>query len=124
MYIRSTIFTGIYTETLKFWCSAVGDGTVNPPLASVCALTGNVDTGIDCLAGMPGFEARRSPLATMEFATSAAVLAGVGTFVRHDGTEVKVGSGDVGPVTQQLRAALVAIQNGAAPATHGWTRKV
>lgn len=56
---------------------------------------------------------------------TAAVLAGVGTLVRSDGTEVKVGgTGDVGPVTQQLRAALVAIQNGTAPDTLGWTRKV
>jgi tetratricopeptide (TPR) repeat protein len=40
-----------------------------------CALTGNVDAGIDWLAAMTGFEARRRPFATMEFATSAAVLA-------------------------------------------------
>ena len=55
---------------------------------------------------------------------TAAVLAGVGALVLHDGTEVKVGTGDVGPVTQKLRAALVAIQNGLAPDAHGWTRKV
>jgi branched-chain amino acid aminotransferase len=55
---------------------------------------------------------------------TAAVLAGVGTLVRSDGTDVRVGSGDVGPVTQKLRAALVAIQNGTAPDTFGWTRKV
>jgi branched-chain amino acid aminotransferase len=55
---------------------------------------------------------------------TAAVLAGVGTLVLHDGTEVKVGTGDVGPVTQKLRAALVAIQNGTAPDTRGWTRQV
>ena len=55
---------------------------------------------------------------------TAAVLAGVGTLVLHDGTEVKVGRGDVGPVTQRLRAALVAIQNGEAPDTQGWTRQV
>ncbi len=55
---------------------------------------------------------------------TAAVLAGVGTLVLRDGTEVRVGSGDVGPVTQRLRAALVAIQNGSAPDAHGWTRKV
>jgi branched-chain amino acid aminotransferase len=56
---------------------------------------------------------------------TAAVLAGVGTLVLNDGTEVRVGgSGDVGPVTQKLRAALVAIQNGEAPDTQGWTRKV
>ena len=56
---------------------------------------------------------------------TAAVLAGVGTLVRSDGTEVKVGgTGDVGPVTQKLRAALVAIQNGTATDSFGWTRKV
>jgi branched-chain amino acid aminotransferase len=56
---------------------------------------------------------------------TAAVLAGVGTLVRSDGTEVKVGgTGEVGPVTQKLRAALVAIQNGTAPDSFGWTRKV
>jgi branched-chain amino acid aminotransferase len=54
---------------------------------------------------------------------TAAVLAGVGTLV-HDAKEHKVGSGDVGPVTQRLRAALVAIQNGEAPDRFGWTRKV
>jgi len=46
------------------------------------------------------------------------------TLVLRDGTEVRVGNGDVGPVTQRLRAALVAIQNGEAPDRHGWTRKV
>jgi branched-chain amino acid aminotransferase len=54
---------------------------------------------------------------------TAAVLAGVGTLV-HRGTEHRVGSGDVGPVTQRLRAALVAIQTGEAPDRHGWARKV
>jgi branched-chain amino acid aminotransferase len=55
---------------------------------------------------------------------TAAVLAGVGTLVLRDGTEVRVGNGDVGPVTQRLRAALVAIQNGEAADRYGWTRKV
>jgi branched-chain amino acid aminotransferase len=56
---------------------------------------------------------------------TAAVLAGVGTLVFGDGREVKVGgTGEVGPVTQKLRAALVAIQNGVATDTFGWTRKV
>jgi len=54
---------------------------------------------------------------------TAAVLAGVGTLV-HDGKEHRVGSGEVGPVTQRLRAALVAIQNGEAPDRFGWTRRV
>lgn len=54
---------------------------------------------------------------------TAAVLAGVGTLVRSDGKDVRVGSGDVGPVTRRSsRPALVAIQNGTAPDTFGWTR--
>src|SRR6476659_2553743 len=40
---------------------------------------------------------------------TAAVLAGIGTLVHRNG-EHKVGNGEVGPVTQKLRAALVAIQ--------------
>ena len=54
---------------------------------------------------------------------TAAVLAGVGTLV-HDGRDHRVGNGEVGPVTQRLRAALVAIQNGEAPDRFGWTRRV
>jgi branched-chain amino acid aminotransferase len=54
---------------------------------------------------------------------TAAVLAGVGTLV-HGGKEHRVGSGDIGPVTQRLRAALVAIQTGESPDRYGWTRKV
>lgn len=40
-----------------------------------CALTGNLDTGIDWLAVMAGFEARQRPFATMEFAAAATLLA-------------------------------------------------
>jgi branched-chain amino acid aminotransferase len=54
---------------------------------------------------------------------TAAVLAGVGTLVYGD-QEFKVGSGDVGPVTQRLRSALVAIQNGESADRYGWSRKV
>jgi branched-chain amino acid aminotransferase len=54
---------------------------------------------------------------------TAAVLAGVGTLV-HRGTEHRCGNGEIGPVTQRLRAALVAIQNGEAADRYGWTRKV
>jgi branched-chain amino acid aminotransferase len=50
---------------------------------------------------------------------TAAVLAGVGTLI-HRGTEYRVGSGEVGPLTRALRAQLVAIQQGDAPDRHGW----
>lgn len=54
---------------------------------------------------------------------TAAVLAGVGTFVYH-GEEYKVGRGDVGPHTRKLREQLVSIQRGEARDTHGWTRAI
>jgi branched-chain amino acid aminotransferase len=54
---------------------------------------------------------------------TAAVLAGVGALV-HRGSEHRVGSGEVGPVTQKLRSALVAIQTGEAPDRHGWITRV
>jgi branched-chain amino acid aminotransferase len=56
-------------------------------------------------------------------AGTAAVLAGVGALV-HEGREVTVGDGTPGPNTRRLREALVALQRGEAPDTHGWTRPV
>ncbi|CCH33110.1 hypothetical protein ABZ816_33895 [Actinosynnema sp. NPDC047251] len=44
-------------------------------IVEFCALTGNEDAGVDWLGPMRGFQARRRPLATMEFAASVAVLA-------------------------------------------------
>jgi len=54
---------------------------------------------------------------------TAAVLAGVGTLV-HRGEEHRVGSGDVGPHTRKLRAALVAIQQGETKDTRGWIKRI
>ncbi|MGB8327790.1 MAG: branched-chain amino acid aminotransferase [Steroidobacteraceae bacterium] len=54
---------------------------------------------------------------------TAAVLTGVGTLV-YRGQEYPVGNGDVGAVTRELRAALVAIQEGRVPAPQGWITKV
>lgn len=54
---------------------------------------------------------------------TAAVLAGVGTLVTRKG-EHRVGSGEIGPVTQRLRAALVAVQTGQSPDTRGWIERV
>ena len=55
---------------------------------------------------------------------TAAVLAGVGTLVRVGGREYKVGTGEVGPHTRRLRAALVAMQQGEVPTPAGWTTRV
>jgi len=54
---------------------------------------------------------------------TAAVLAGVGALVYH-GTEHRVGTGEVGPLTRSLRAQLVAIQQGEALDRHGWLERV
>ena len=54
---------------------------------------------------------------------TAAVLAGVGTLVTRSG-EHRVGSGEIGPVTQQLRQQLVAIQTGEAADQRGWLERV
>jgi branched-chain amino acid aminotransferase len=55
---------------------------------------------------------------------TAAVLSGVGTLIRKDGAPIAVGGGGVGPNTQRLRAALVAIQQGQASDRHGWLKTV
>jgi branched-chain amino acid aminotransferase len=54
---------------------------------------------------------------------TAAVLAGVGTLI-YRGAEHRVASGEVGPLTRALRSALVAIQHGEAPDSHGWLERV
>jgi branched-chain amino acid aminotransferase len=54
---------------------------------------------------------------------TAAVLAGVGTLI-YRGTEHRVATGEVGPLTTSLRAQLVAIQQGEAPDRHGWLEKL
>lgn len=54
---------------------------------------------------------------------TAAVLAGVGTLVTRSG-EHRVGTGEIGPVTQRLRTALVAIQTDEAPDTRGWLERI
>ncbi|MGH3913483.1 MAG: branched-chain amino acid aminotransferase [Pseudonocardiaceae bacterium] len=50
---------------------------------------------------------------------TAAVITPIG-HVAHSGGEFTIGSGEPGPITSRLRAALTAIQRGVAPDTHGW----
>jgi branched-chain amino acid aminotransferase len=54
---------------------------------------------------------------------TAAVLAGVGALI-HGSLEYRVGTGQVGPLTQALRGQLVAIQQGRSPDPHGWLQAV
>ena len=52
---------------------------------------------------------------------TAAVITPIGG-VKHAGGEVRVGNGEPGPITVQLRSLLTNIQRGAAPDTHSWMR--
>ncbi|HEY0814392.1 MAG TPA: branched-chain amino acid aminotransferase [Pseudonocardia sp.] len=52
---------------------------------------------------------------------TAAVITPIGG-VKHAEGEVRIGDGEPGPVTRQLRALLTSIQRGAAPDTHSWMR--
>ncbi len=54
---------------------------------------------------------------------TAAVLAGVGTLI-YRGKEYFAGTGEVGPLTKDLRAKLVAIQCGEAADRHAWLERV
>jgi len=102
--LDATFLHGVTRDSLLTMARAMGF-KVEERLFSVTEMLEWVKTGEAALSG------------------TAAVLAGVGTLV-HDGREHRVGAGDVGPVTQRLRAALVAIQTGAAPDRFGWTRRV
>jgi branched-chain amino acid aminotransferase len=54
---------------------------------------------------------------------TAAVVTPVGA-LRWPGGEAVAGDGEPGPVTQQLRTALLDLQYGRAPDPHGWLRRV
>lgn len=54
---------------------------------------------------------------------TAAVLTPVGTLIEN-GHEYRVGTGQQGPTTEKLRAALNAVQWGKSPDTHGWLTRI
>ena len=54
---------------------------------------------------------------------TAAVLAGVGSYVHH-GETFTVGNGEIGPMTMELRNALIDIQSGRAEDKFGWMREI
>lgn len=54
---------------------------------------------------------------------TAAVITPVG-YVKANGFEMTINRGENGPVTMALRDALLAIQHGTAPDTHGWMHSV
>ena len=103
---------------------AVGMATNIPPhnlsevVKGCIALIDNQELTVDELlerAAKPGCEAALSG--------TAAVLAPVGTLI-HQGKELKVGTGNVGPTTVKLREALNNIQWGKAEDKFGWLTDV
>ena len=50
---------------------------------------------------------------------TAAVITPIGG-IKHAGGDVRIGDGEPGPITLQLRSLLTKIQRGAAPDTHSW----
>jgi len=54
---------------------------------------------------------------------TAAVITPVGR-AAYAGGDFTIGTGEPGPVTSRLRAALTAIQRGAAPDPHGWMTRL
>lgn len=54
---------------------------------------------------------------------TAAVLTPLGSLKWRDG-ELRIGSGEPGPVTSELRQALLDIQYGRSPDTHGWRHPI
>ncbi len=55
---------------------------------------------------------------------TAAVITGIESFLLESGSEVRVGDGQVGPVTHRLFDALTNIQYGRAKDPFGWVVKV
>jgi branched-chain amino acid aminotransferase len=67
--------------------------------------------------------ARRGTLAEAWGTGTAAVISPVGELA-YKGERIVINEGRIGPLTQKLYDAIVAIQYGAAPDTHAWTVEV
>ena len=83
------------------------------------------DMGYEVQERNIGLDELREFVKTGEAALSgtAAVLAGIGSFVLH-GQTFLAGDGNIGPNTTRLRQALVEVQQGILPDRHGWLRRV
>ncbi|MDQ6839366.1 MAG: aminotransferase class IV [Actinomycetota bacterium] len=97
-------------------------------------LVGVTRDSVLALAREPGYRVEERDITVDELFTwaaegevalvgTAAVMAGVGSFL-HDGNSVQLRDGTVGPNTQRLRQALIAVQRGQAPDRWGWTNPV
>jgi branched-chain amino acid aminotransferase len=113
------------------------DGTLLTPPLGGTILAGITRDSILQLARDMGVEAREAPYSieqwradaesgrlTEAFACgTAAVVTPIGQVKSADGG-FTIGGQSMGPLTQRLRSALVAIQRGEAPDPHGWVEEI
>jgi len=116
---------------------AMNDGSiVTPPLGGTI-LPGITRASVIVLAKEKGLRVEERPYSFEEWKAdaasgklveafacgTAAVLAGIG-LVRHADGEFKVGDGQTGKLTSELRQQLVGLQKGVTNDERGWTRRV
>jgi branched-chain amino acid aminotransferase len=113
------------------------DGSLATPPLGGTILAGITRDSIITLARDMGLNVREEPYAieqwhadaesgrlTEAFACgTAAVVTAIGSVKGADGA-FAIGGQSVGPVTQRIRARLVAIQRGQAPDPHGWIEEI
>jgi branched-chain amino acid aminotransferase len=115
----------------------MADGSLRTPALNGSILPGVTRKSLITLARDLGLTVEEAPYSREEWradATSgrlkeafacgtAAVVAGIGAVKARDGG-FTIGDGGTGPVTAQLRDALVAIQRGRSNDAHGWLRVI
>jgi branched-chain amino acid aminotransferase len=105
--LTDTILNGITRDSVATIASELGyrveDGAIDINEVLVCCETGEITEAFAC--------------------GTAAVVAPIGELHRVDGTWV-LGDGRPGKVTMAIREALLNIQHGVTPDTHGWNMKI
>jgi branched-chain amino acid aminotransferase len=113
------------------------DGTLVTPPTSGTILEGVTRDAVRVLAGERGHPVQERPISIDEWRTgvdsgritevfacgTAAVMTPIGRLAWRGG-QLSIGDGHTGKVTQDLRDALLAVQYGTAPDTHGWMHTV
>jgi branched-chain amino acid aminotransferase len=113
------------------------DGSLVTPPTSGTILEGVTRDAINVLASERGHPVQERPISIDEWRTgvdsgritevfacgTAAVMTPIGRLAWRGG-RLAIGDGQTGKVTQDLRDALLAVQYGTAPDTHGWMHTV
>ena len=103
-------------------------GTLLPGVTRDSLLTLGRDLGYQAEEGTISADAWRAGSEAGELTEvfacgTAAVITPVG-FVKANGFEMTINQGENGPATMALREALLAVQHGTAPDTHGWMHTI